>query len=86
MLKGLEALRILREEVLPVVERLGDVRDLLVGRTNLALTYLDRGKPEDRPTVAALLRLALTAAEALRIPEAQRIRDILQRENLTDEP
>jgi len=81
-----EALRIRREEALPVYERLGATRDLLIGRANLAQTYLNRGKPEDRPTAVALLRLALSAAEALRIPPAvQWIRSILQRYKLTDE-
>ncbi|WP_200883693.1 hypothetical protein [Archangium violaceum] len=71
-----EALRIRREEELPVYERLGDVRSLLVGRANLALLYLQRGRPEDRNLAAELLRLALTSAEALRLPEAVQIRDI----------
>ncbi len=69
-----EALRICREEELPVYEKLGDVRSLLVGRANLALLYLKRGHADDRRQAAELLRLALRDAEALRIPEAEQIR------------
>ncbi|WPB77415.1 hypothetical protein KYC5002_51605 [Archangium violaceum] len=71
-----EALRIRREEQLPVFERLRDVRELLVGRAKLAMLYLQRGQPEDRNLAAELLRLALTSAESLRLPEAAQIRDI----------
>jgi hypothetical protein len=46
------------------------------------LTYLKRNRPGDRETAAKLLHLALQAAEALRIPEAEKIRAILQREGL----
>lgn len=75
-----EALRLRREEELPVFEQLGDVRSLLVGRTNLALIYLQRNQPGDRDKAAELLRLALSAAEQLRVPEAEQIRRI-QREH-----
>jgi hypothetical protein len=71
-----EALRIRREEVLPAFEKLGDVRLLLVGRANLALLYLRRGQPGDRDLAANLLRLARSAAESLRIPEAAQIESI----------
>jgi hypothetical protein len=77
-----EALRIRREEQLPVYERLGDVRELLVCRAKLALTYLKRNQPGDREIAADLLHLALQAAEAMRIPDAEQIRSILQREGL----
>jgi len=78
-----EALRIRRDEELPVYERLGDVRSLLVGRTNLALTLLNRNHPEDRNEAADLLRLALRDAEAMGIPEAATIRTLQRRHNLT---
>ncbi|WP_309896668.1 metallophosphoesterase [Archangium sp.] len=68
-----EALRIRREEELPVYERLGEVRELLVCRTNLALLYLRRSQPRDREMAASLLRMAQTAAESLRLPEADQI-------------
>lgn len=69
-----EALRIRREEVLPVCERLGDIRGLLVGRTNLAITLVKRGRAEDRPEIRTLLQQALQDAERLRLPEAATIR------------
>lgn len=81
-----EALRIYRDEELPVYERLGDVRALVVGRANLAWTYLRRAQPGDREQAAELLQLALQAAEAIRIPEATRIREILQKNGLDPEP
>ena len=68
-----EALRIRREEELPVYERLGDVRGLLVCRANLAQLYLRRRQPGDREMATSLLRLARTAAESLRLPEAAQI-------------
>jgi hypothetical protein len=81
-----EALRIRREEELPVYERLSDMRNLLIGRANLAVTYLKRAQPGDREQAAELLQLALQAAEAMRIPEASRIREILQENGLDPEP
>jgi hypothetical protein len=51
-----EALRILREEVLPAYERMGLTRELIRGRRNLALALLQRDGPVDR-------------AEARRLPE-----------------
>ena len=71
-----EALRIRREEQLPVYERLGDVRSLLVGRANLALALLTRNEKGDRAEAGQLLALALQAAEALRLPEAVTIQAI----------
>ena len=72
-----EALRIRREEQLPVYERLGDVRALLVGRANLALTLLRRGAPGDHAEAVTLLRMALVDARRLRLPEAGQIQQIL---------
>jgi hypothetical protein len=71
-----EAMRILREEELPVYEKLGDVRSLLVGRANLAMSLYQQGRAEDRAEIDRLLALALAEADRLRIPEADQIRDI----------
>jgi len=79
-----EALRIYRDEELPVYERLGDVRSLLVGRTNLALSLLVRASDGDREEADQLLQLALTEAERLHLPEAERIRAIRKRAGLQD--
>jgi tetratricopeptide (TPR) repeat protein len=70
-----EALRIRRTE-LPVYERLGDMLGLVVGRTNLALTLLSHNASGDREEAARLLELALQAADAMKIPEAETIRAI----------
>lgn len=72
-----EALRIRREEELPVYEHLGDVRSLLVARANLTMTLLQRGRPEDRPEVLALLQQALSEAERLGLSEAETIRVLI---------
>jgi hypothetical protein len=72
-----EALRIRREEELPMFERLGDGRSLLMGRTNMAIRLLERRAPGDRDEAVRLLRLALKAAERLELPVAQQIRKIL---------
>jgi len=77
-----EALRIRREEQLPVYERLGATRDLLVGRAKLALNLLARNAPGDREEAAELLRQARAAAEKMGIPEAGQIREIQEREGL----
>ena len=77
-----EALDILREEVLPVFERLGDVRGGVVSQANLALILLSRNAPGDREEAAALLRRAHDAAERMRIPEAAHIRAVQQEHRL----
>jgi hypothetical protein len=74
-----EALRILREEQLPVFTRLGDVRQLSVAHAALAIAMAQRGYSEDHPQVLALLKLALTEAERLRLPEAAVIRGYIAR-------
>lgn len=74
-----EALRIRKEEQLPVFERLGDIRSLLVGRANLARTLLQRGRDGDRLEAADLLQRALRSAEDLRLPDAEQIRTIMKK-------
>jgi len=73
-----EALRIRTEEQLPVYERLGDVRSLLVCRAKIALTLLARGRADERAQANTLLCLALAAARHLRLSEAGEIEQILQ--------
>jgi hypothetical protein len=75
-----EALRIRREEELPVYERLGATRDLLVGRAKVALNLLARNAPRDREEAAELLRQAHAAAEKMGITEAGQIREIMDDE------
>ncbi len=71
-----EALRIRREEELPVYERLGDVRERRVCQAKMALVLLARGAEGDRDEAAELLRSAEADARRLRIPEAAQIRAI----------
>jgi hypothetical protein len=64
-----EALRIRREEELPVYERLGDVREQAICRTNIGINYLVRG---------SALNMALHDAQRLKLPEARLIAEIIQ--------
>ena len=75
------ALRIRREEELPVYERLGG-RDLVVGRAKLAITLLTRNSAGDREEARGLLCLALAEARRMQLPEAARIEAILQQTGL----
>ena len=77
-----EALRIRREEELPVYERLGDEFALVRTRGNMALWLIKRNAPGDREEAAELLRQAHAAAEKMGIPEAGQIREIQEREGL----
>ena len=73
-----EALRIRQEEELPVYERLQAARDALICRANIGINYLARNSAGDREKALALLRLALQAAQALKLPEAQQIAEIIR--------
>lgn len=73
-----EALRIRREE-LPVYEKLGARRDLLVGRTNLAIQLRKRGSAEDLQEAHLLLQRALHDAQQLGLPEASAVKSWLDR-------
>ncbi len=77
-----EALRIRTQEQLPVYERLGDVRELLVSRANVSIMLLTRNNDGDRQEAERLLHLALAEARRLRLPEAGHIEAILQRHGL----
>ena len=77
-----EALRIRREEQLPVYERLGG-RDLVIGRGNLAITLLTRNTAGDREEARDLLCLALADARRMQLPEVQQIEAILQQTGLS---
>ena len=72
-----ESSRILREEVLPIYERLGDMHALLRGRWGLAAALLKRGGEGDRDEARRLLHLALDEARRLKLPEAERIEQLL---------
>ncbi|MEK6608696.1 MAG: hypothetical protein AABZ30_13635, partial [Myxococcota bacterium] len=74
-----EALRICREEELPVYERLGDVRERLVAQANIALLLLRRARRGDREEASGLLAGARAAAERMRLPEARQIQSIQEK-------
>jgi tetratricopeptide (TPR) repeat protein len=78
-----EALRIRQQEEIPAYERLESRQDLLIGRANLALIYLERNKDGDREQANSLLCLALYDAEKLRTPDINWIRSILARHGLS---
>lgn len=77
-----EALRIRRQEALPVYEKLGARRDILVCEANIALILLRRGQVGDTAEAERLLRKALGAALAMRLPEVSTIERILARRSL----
>ena len=72
-----EALRIRQDEEMPVYERLGDVRSLLVAQAKIALLLM-KFTPPRREEANQLLCVALAAARKMRIPEEQQIERILQ--------
>ena len=76
------ALRIREEEELPVYIELGDGRSRLIAQTNIAQILLKRRADGDIARAHALLDEALTAARAMRIPEAERIAAIMRQHNL----
>ncbi len=78
-----EALNIRQTQQLPVYEKLGDVRSLLVGRAKLAMLLWQMDAAANAPRVQELLCLALTDARRLRIPEAGIIENILSQMGLS---
>jgi predicted component of type VI protein secretion system len=72
-----QALKIRQTEELPVYEQLGDVRSLLVGRTNLAILLHEMDAQANAARIEELLNQALTAAQQLDLPEAEQIQGIM---------
>lgn len=73
-----EALRLMRE-VLPAYVKLGALRELVVTRTNLATCLLQRGQAADYAEAQQLLRLAISDAKKLKLPELSWLEDMLKR-------
>jgi len=71
-----QALRILRQESLPVYEKLGDARSRTLATAKLGLLLLRQGL---RDEAYAHLSTALRDAELLKIPEAEAIRNDLKK-------
>ena len=67
-----------REEELPVYERLGDMRSLLICRANIGMNYLARGSAGDRHNALQLLNMAFQDAQRLKLPEAGQFARIIQ--------
>ena len=76
------ALRIREQEVLPVFSQLDYRRSKLAEQTKIAQILLERSADGDIARAHALLDEALTAARAMRIPEAERITAIMRQHNL----
>ncbi len=68
----------LQQEELPVYERLGDVRELVVCRTKLAIMLLQRGRGEDAQSAIEHLLWSFEAARQRGLAETQQIAAILQ--------
>jgi hypothetical protein len=73
-----EALRIRREEQLPVYERLGG-RDLMVGLANLGILLVRRGRRTDLVAARAHLERARSMADAMKLPFPDELRAWLAR-------
>ena len=69
-----EALRIRREEVIPVLEKLGDVRQLMVAHWWMASYLQQRAQAGDFRQARQALEVALRLAEQLGVPDAEDIK------------
>jgi len=76
-----QALRLYREEVMPLFAQCQDARELLICRTKIAIAYLARGSAEDRRQAVAYLTQALADAKRLGIPEVRTIEALLAKAN-----
>lgn len=75
----LDFLAVLRRGQLVVFSKLGDRRELLVAEALLALTLAGRGNPDEHGNeIFGLLRSALVAARAMKLPEAGQILRVLE--------
>ena len=77
-----EAIQTLREQVCPIFQAIGDERLLIIAQTNLGLTLLRRGGLNDQEDAQQFLRLALSGARRLEMPEADMIGKALSEANL----
>ena len=75
-----EALRIRQQDCLPVYEKLGDIRSLLVCRAKIAIFLRTRNRSGDWAESSRLLIIAHTAALAMGLPEAEIIEKLLNQQ------
>ena len=78
-----EALRIRREEELPVYERLGDVRSRALVSSQIALQLLCRNDSESLAEARQLLEAAYADLSRMGLPEAQLLADEMRERGLT---
>lgn len=65
-----------REEQLPVFEKLGDVRSMIVGRAMIAQMLAMRGNKDDVMEIITHLAWAWREAKRMGLPEAGQIEEI----------
>jgi hypothetical protein len=70
-----EALRIWKEEVLPVYEQLGDARNLQAGLMSYARMLLAEPDPDQIKEARECLRRSMTIADRLALPFPGELRD-----------
>ena len=75
-----EALRIRREEELPVYERLGNARELAVTQVKIAMHLLRHS--DQRGEAETLLRQAHNAFSTMGLPEADHVAGLMHRHNM----
>ena len=73
-----EALRVRREEEMPVYERLSDVQCMVITHVNIAMLLLKRGREEDHTEAQEHLVWAYQAAAGRGYKEAGQVADILR--------
>lgn len=73
-----EALRVWRDEVLPLVERIGDKRSATLTRMNIGSALLERSGAGDHEEAKECFRQALADAEALDLKETVQIKQLLE--------
>ncbi len=73
-----EVVRIYRE-ILPPLERIGDIQSLIISRFNLGVALLSRGYKKHIPEAREHLRWALATAETHQYAEAAQIRETVTR-------
>jgi hypothetical protein len=74
-----KALEIRQQEELPVFERLGDVRELLLCRAKIAVLLHEMNTEANKERINELLRLALADAKRLKLPgETEWIENIMK--------
>ena len=80
-----EALRIRREEEIPVYERLGDVRSLLISNVKISQTLHQINAKTHKKEIQERMRKALHDAKNMQIPEVETIIEMMSSMNIVAE-